>query len=635
VARARLLTMKILVRCTLLGVASLAAAKSRSKTGTRGVSKEALPFGPAGCASVARSKSGTCVLTTSCDGEDLSRVEFAFNCRESKKQGGGLVRHSYGQGGFDSLEDFDTGVKCSRCSPSSPLSSGTSRKRLAPSAPRDEPAALHLVTNPAAAEPTASQTIANETDAVIKSAVKAEQRGVEEMSRSALEKASEGEEEQQEAEDEEGEDKEGEMPAGAVSRFGPKNCVSAYKSPEGHCVVKTACSTQEISGFDFGLLCVDASGSPVRHLFGKGSFAAKETFDTLIPCQRCLGPNDEAGMGLPAEVAALKYEVGSLQYGLQNISGSLQGDSVETREVIQEVSQMKTMMKTLQGAVTALYSAVFQNSTVPPGLARLPEDHNRAAASAARGLEQDWPASRSRHYYESDFETVPKVSSAEAKNTASSGIANTAPAGSPAAAPSPAASVNFLRGTVASPRTQLRRLRHAGGHLGEETPPRHRLRNTARLHQQAHRHQQRAQAAVSSATDAQIKLAVGELSNDDAAKLLTELDGPSGKSKAAKLLKELDGASVKSKGTVHQDEHKRPRQQRKLMQRQLRHSRRVEEENADAADMDDADDADDEDTEYVDDADGDDDSEDQEEPAEDVDLEESDEQEDDSRTGDD
>jgi len=630
VASARLLTMKILVRCTLLGVASLAAAKSRSKTGTRGVSKEALPFGPAGCASVTRSKSGTCVLTTSCDGEDLSRVEFAFNCRESKKQGGGLVRHSYGQGGFDSLEDFDTGVKCSRCSPSSPLSSGTIRKRLAPSAPRDEPAALHLQNrSQLSAEPTASQTTANETDAVIKSAVKEEERGVakvEKMSRSALEKASEGEEEQQEAEDEEGEDKEGEMPAGAVSRFGPKNCVSAYKSPEGHCVVKTACSTQEISGFDFGLLCVDASGSPVRHIFGKGSFAAKETFDTLIPCQRCLGPNDEAGMGLPAEVAALKYEVGSLQYGLQNISGSLRGDSVETKEVIQEVSQMKTMMKTLQGAVTALYSAVFQNSTVPPGLARLPEDHNRAAASAARGLEQ-----------------VPKVSSAEAKNTASSGIANTAPAVSPAAAPSPAASVNFLRGTVASPRTQLRRLRHAGGHLGEETPPRHRLRNTARLHQQAHRHQQRAQAAVSSATDAQIKLAVGELSNDDAAKLLTELDGPSGKSKAAKLLKELDGASVKSKGTVHRDEHKRPRQQRKLMQRQLRHSRRVEEENADAADMDDADDADDEDTEYVDDADGDDDSEDadewltqhQEEPAEDVDLEESDEQEDDSRTGDD
>merc|ERR1719326_2041546 len=69
-------------------------------------------LGPEGCVTVDRSRSGTCVLATRCQGVDTSRFEFAFNCRGAK---GDLSRHSFGVGGFDEEEEFDTGVACRSC----------------------------------------------------------------------------------------------------------------------------------------------------------------------------------------------------------------------------------------------------------------------------------------------------------------------------------------------------------------------------------------------------------------------------------------------------------------------------------------------------------------------------------------
>merc|ERR1712224_981027 len=37
--------------------------------------------------------------------------EFAFDC-ETKAQ---IQKHSFGIGGFDSVEEFDTGIKCASC----------------------------------------------------------------------------------------------------------------------------------------------------------------------------------------------------------------------------------------------------------------------------------------------------------------------------------------------------------------------------------------------------------------------------------------------------------------------------------------------------------------------------------------
>merc|ERR1719276_464813 len=71
-----------------------------------------LTFGPKHCVSVSRNeKTGTCVLQTRCESLKLDDVEFAFTC----KRPGILQKHSFGKGGFDPVEEFDTSVKCDVC----------------------------------------------------------------------------------------------------------------------------------------------------------------------------------------------------------------------------------------------------------------------------------------------------------------------------------------------------------------------------------------------------------------------------------------------------------------------------------------------------------------------------------------
>jgi len=50
------------------------------------------------------------VITTECEGVDASQTEYAFNC-----VGKNVVRHSFGFGGFEDNEEFDTDVKCDYC----------------------------------------------------------------------------------------------------------------------------------------------------------------------------------------------------------------------------------------------------------------------------------------------------------------------------------------------------------------------------------------------------------------------------------------------------------------------------------------------------------------------------------------
>lgn len=69
-------------------------------------------YGPNSCVSINRSQQGTCVIATNCeDGVNLDKLEFAFDC-QTKTQ---IQKHSFGVGGFDSVEEFDTGIKCAQC----------------------------------------------------------------------------------------------------------------------------------------------------------------------------------------------------------------------------------------------------------------------------------------------------------------------------------------------------------------------------------------------------------------------------------------------------------------------------------------------------------------------------------------
>merc|ERR1712150_298217 len=65
----------------------------------------------------------------------------------------------------------------------------------------------------------------------------------------------------------------GKQPSEPVSivRYGPKDCVSTYRSAQGHCIMQTQCLQKDIANYSFGLVCVDSIGVPVRHLFGRGS----------------------------------------------------------------------------------------------------------------------------------------------------------------------------------------------------------------------------------------------------------------------------------------------------------------------------------------------------------------------------
>lgn len=69
-------------------------------------------FGPKHCISVyKKQETGTCVIETNCKGINLDNVEFAFTCQLPNM----LQKHSFGKGGFDANESFDTSVKCDEC----------------------------------------------------------------------------------------------------------------------------------------------------------------------------------------------------------------------------------------------------------------------------------------------------------------------------------------------------------------------------------------------------------------------------------------------------------------------------------------------------------------------------------------
>jgi len=247
------------------------------------------------------------VFSTNCQGQDLSRFEFAFEC-ESPGQDG-VVRHSYGTGGFDSKEEFDTEVKCQRCFPPNtppPQSARTSVQ-----------AAAHTHALVATSQ-TNRGISARDRATGFRDKMTAVQQATGLRGSSSVGMASVAQNSQKWF------FSPTPIPQAKMVNYGPNQCVSTYRAEDGNCIMQTQCKKEDIKDYDFGLICVDKAGLPVRHLFGKDSFDPDETFNTLIQCHQCLGLDDIPGrVALNGQVVQLSDEVKVLRAMMTNLTSNL------------------------------------------------------------------------------------------------------------------------------------------------------------------------------------------------------------------------------------------------------------------------------------------------------------------------
>lgn len=336
-------------------------------------------FGPSGCVHVTKSPKGSCVISTHCVGLDTSHVEFAFNCVQ---RSGTTRRHTYGTGGFEPTEEFDSEEKCAQCEISLPIG-----QHVTPPGPKHGAMAAFAVPQHAAVagqqrslkRPSAvsghtlpggmpvppcgiiNKRLQKHLEVPAKSkAIMGHHHTHEETYR--LERpaapntrkhhirlrAKQHRAASHKADpvgtwwkglwtSDDAHQSEQKIQSGVV-KYGPKNCVSTWRNAKGDCVVQTMCAGVNTSDYDFGLLCVDKAGATVRHLFGERSFGPQEKFNTLIPCSKCLShdkvhpselaphrerPSTEPTSQLGA-VAALSKDVQDLTSMMTNISQSVQ-----------------------------------------------------------------------------------------------------------------------------------------------------------------------------------------------------------------------------------------------------------------------------------------------------------------------
>lgn len=266
-----------------------------------------LGFGPRECVSISKSSTGTCVLSLDCEDlvganvQALAETEFAFNC-----VGNGVVRHSFGHGGFEPNEEFDTNVKCDRCDVATPMHLVQTAKPME-SMKHASKAPVAPLAMPAHTAPVQPVSFKIQQKHAAKQTVKKADSKAHSASGS---KWFFGSKKQASPE---------------KVNYGPQGCVSVWKNKDGHCIMATDCAQHDIETYEFGLVCVDKVGSPVKHLFGKNSFDAKETFDTLIKCDQCLGlENVPDEVTLAGEVAVMQKDLAGLKDVMKNISVNVQ-----------------------------------------------------------------------------------------------------------------------------------------------------------------------------------------------------------------------------------------------------------------------------------------------------------------------
>eukprot|EP00929_Paragymnodinium_shiwhaense_P101800 TRINITY_DN6498_c0_g1_i3.p1 TRINITY_DN6498_c0_g1~~TRINITY_DN6498_c0_g1_i3.p1 ORF type:complete len:606 (+),score=176.25 TRINITY_DN6498_c0_g1_i3:95-1912(+) len=320
-------TFSSVVALTALPAAGGAKAQTQPDAATA--------FGPSGCVSLSLSAAGSCVIDTNCDDRDLSDVDFSFYCVQPASQGGNAVPHSFGVGGFDSSETFDTEIKCDRCLAHAPVAATTQAPQpvaqtAAPQAAKHSPPPAPPVAekpqNVEQAKPVDAATEADDDDEEPQAQPAAgaflQQRtkGVKSATVASV-VAVKGEPSKAVVADTPKSDNESAAEDDGPIRYGPNGCVSVERAESGHCVLATSCEDSDIKDYDFGFICVDREGVPVRHLFGQDSFDAVEVFDTNITCTSCLGLEDiPKDVHFRGEVEDLKQTVRTMEFFMKNLT---------------------------------------------------------------------------------------------------------------------------------------------------------------------------------------------------------------------------------------------------------------------------------------------------------------------------
>eukprot|EP00933_Yihiella_yeosuensis_P074695 TRINITY_DN83713_c0_g1_i1.p1 TRINITY_DN83713_c0_g1~~TRINITY_DN83713_c0_g1_i1.p1 ORF type:complete len:346 (+),score=106.48 TRINITY_DN83713_c0_g1_i1:95-1132(+) len=111
-----------------------------------------------------------------------------------------------------------------------------------------------------------------------------------------------------------------------VRSYGPQSCVSVWRdSSTGTCKMKTDCGmaeTEEFADYDMGFRCTNSGKAPALHLYGAGSMAVQETYDSEESCERCL-PLTDKKMSAAGEVDEVATEVKQAVSALSEVTNSI------------------------------------------------------------------------------------------------------------------------------------------------------------------------------------------------------------------------------------------------------------------------------------------------------------------------
>merc|ERR1712137_101261 len=135
-------------------------------------------------------------------------------------------------------------------------------------------------------------------------------------------------------------------------RFGPSLCVTTWKNQtSGTCVVRTNCMVPMlIAAYDFGFQCANENGEVSKHTYGQNSFAAQETFDTQVSCDKCLALEDQP-IDPSADVPKLANEVDSLKQQMLDLAKTV--DTLTSKVGLTAASKKKADEKNLRGSSDA------------------------------------------------------------------------------------------------------------------------------------------------------------------------------------------------------------------------------------------------------------------------------------------
>jgi len=292
-------------------------------------------FGPKNCVEISQSKNKTCVFSTNCKKEDITEFEFAFTCTTSDNE---VAKHSFGLGGFDEKETFDTEVPCETCGPPPEAVPGkvVMKRRNAnvtPHRPKEK--------KPDDKKKKPKKITKHVTNLHSKAAQDPQEEKKSEEKKEEEVKPPPVEDEVEMKED----DAEWYKLVLKESQVetGPDNCVSIFRKKESStCVIHTDCEKEKMDSYEFGLDCVDKNNMQVRHLFGRDSFLPNEWFDTLITCNLCLANSysDTDSVQMDARLDKLEKSVTKLKDTMTTLEDKV--DKVAKAEAPESDTPAKT-----------------------------------------------------------------------------------------------------------------------------------------------------------------------------------------------------------------------------------------------------------------------------------------------------